>query len=84
MEELPIEETKADKELEQPTVETPKSIAAMKTQWAKFQNLTAKNASDNLWLIGMKYFLKGIMVLILILLSPIFLLVMTITILATG
>ena len=64
---------------EEPTVEQPKQITFLKTQWKKYQNLTAKSTEDNLWIIGFKFFLKGIMVLILILLSPFILLILMIT-----
>jgi len=62
-----------EKEVEPKSINASKSIALIKANWAKFQNFTTKEASDNLWIIGFKLFLKGIMVLILILLSPLIL-----------
>lgn len=79
MEESPNDEEAIEKTIEKPTVEQPKFVAFMKAKWVSFQKFTAKDASDNLWLVGFKLFLKGIMVLILILLSPfiLFILIMS-------
>jgi hypothetical protein len=81
MEELPNDKEAVEETIEKVTIEQPKSIAFMKAKWASFQNLTAKDASDNLWLIGFKFFLKGIMVLILILMSPFILFIITVSLL---
>lgn len=81
MEESPNDKETVEKTAEKTTVEVPKSIAFMKAKWASFQNLTAKDTSDNLWLIGFKLFLKGIMVLILILMSPFILFIITVSLL---
>lgn len=62
-----------EKEVEPKTINESKTIALIKANWTKFQNFTTKEASDNLWVIGFKLCLKGIMVLILILLSPLIL-----------
>jgi hypothetical protein len=69
---------------EKETFETPASVAFMKRQYAKFQGITAKNISDNLWIIGLKWFLKGIMVLILIIMSPFILFVIIFSLLIAG
>lgn len=76
MKELPTEKNKVTESLEESKNKTPKSIAVIKTQWLNFQNLTAKKASDSLFLIGFKLFLKAIMVLILILMSPFILVIL--------
>jgi hypothetical protein len=84
MEELPKKEEQVEQVGEEPTIEQPKQIAFLKKQWKKYQNLTAKSVEDNLWIIGMKFFLKGIMVLILILMSPFILVILMFTLLAAG
>lgn len=66
------------------TFETPASVAFMKRQYAKFQKLTSKNISDNVWIIGLKWLLKGIMVLILIVMSPFILFVIIFSLLIAG
>jgi hypothetical protein len=37
---------------------------------AYLKGLTSKKETDNVWVLGVKYFFKGLMILILILLSP--------------
>lgn len=66
------------------TFETPASLTWMKAQYAKFQALTAKDISDNMWLIGLKFLLKGIMVFILILMSPFILFFIVFSLLIAG
>ena len=64
--------------------EEPSSVTWFKKQYTRFQALTAKEVSDNIWLIGLKLLLKGIMILILIILSPFILLILGFTLLAAG
>lgn len=64
--------------------ETPASVAWMKRQYGKFERLTAKNISDNLWIIGLKWFLKGMMVFILILMSPFILFAIIFSLILAG
>jgi hypothetical protein len=66
------------------TFETPASVAFMKGQYAKFQQLTAGNILDNIWIVGLKWFLKGIMVLILIIMSPFILIVLLFSLMIAG
>ena len=37
---------------------------------AYLKGLTSKKETDSVWILGIKYFFKGLMILILILLSP--------------
>jgi hypothetical protein len=69
---------------DKPTFETPASVAFMKRQYAKFEKLTAKNISDNVWIIGFKWFLKGMMVFILILMSPFILFAIIFSLILAG
>ena len=55
---------KKDEKPKHPVVEKIKQITAF------FQELTSKEETDNIWVLGVKYFFKGILILILILLSP--------------
>lgn len=71
-------------EKEKPNFETPASVAWMKRQYARFQTITAKDVSDNMWLIGLKLFLKGIMILILIIMSPFILFVIMFSLMVAG
>jgi|GEM_PF-4616622 hypothetical protein len=64
--------------------EAPASITWMKQRYAKIQGLTTQKISDNLWVIGLKWFLKGIMVLILILISPFILIVLLFSLMIAG
>ena len=57
-------EVKEDEKPKHPVVEKIKGITAF------FQALTSKGETDNMWVLGIKYFFKGIIILILILLSP--------------
>jgi hypothetical protein len=71
----PEEEPKVTEENQS---ETPLEIAStgvasvdwMKAKWAKFQSYTKKQASDSIWLLGVKLFFQAIGILILIILSP--------------
>lgn len=59
------------------------------TDWIKrqirfFKDLTAKKEEDNLWLTGIKYFFQGIMVLVLIALSPFALIAIIISAMVAG
>ena len=56
----------------------------MKRQIQFFKTLTAKKEEDNIWLTGIKYFFQGIMVLVLIALSPFALIAIIISVLVTG
>ena len=71
-------------EIVQEDFETPASVTWMKQQYAKIQGLTTQNISDNLWIIGLKWFFKGIMVLILILMSPFILVVLLFSLMVAG
>lgn len=64
--------------------EEPAAITWLKEQYSYFQSLTAKNVSDNMWLIGFKFFLKAIMVLILIIMSPFILFFILFSLLIAG
>ena len=64
--------------------ETPAAITWLRRQYAKFQGFTTKSVSDNLWVIGLKLFLKGIMVLILIIMSPFILFVIIFSLMIAG
>lgn len=64
--------------------EEPASITWLKVQYNRLQALTTKDVSDNVWLIVLKYVLKGIMILILIILSPFILMILLFTLLAAG
>lgn len=64
--------------------EGPASVTWMKQRYAKIQGLTTQKISDNLWVIGLKWFLKGIMVLILILISPFILIVLLFSLMIAG
>lgn len=82
------EQEKISKEL--PEIEseeifqTPPSVTWMKQKYAKFQQLTSKNISDNLWIIALKWILKGIMVFILIIMSPFILFVILFSLMIAG
>lgn len=84
MEGLPKKEEEKEGIIEKPTVEDPKQIAFLKKQWKKYENLTAKDIGDNLWIIGLKFLLKGVMVFILILLSPFILMILIFTLLVAA
>ena len=47
-----------------------KTVNWLKKQYKYYQKFTQKGISDSVWLIALKYLIKGIMVLILIILSP--------------
>lgn len=64
--------------------EEPKSVTWLKRQYQHIQSLTAKDVSDNIWLIALKLLLKGIMIIILIALSPFVLIILMFTLLAAG
>lgn len=46
------------------------SVDWMKDKWTEFQSYTKKQASDSIWLLGIKLFFQAIGILILIILSP--------------
>jgi hypothetical protein len=64
--------------------EGPASVTWMKRQYTKIQGLTTQKISDNLWVIGLKWFLKGVMVLILILMSPFILIILLFSLMIAG
>lgn len=64
--------------------EVPTSVTWLKRQYAKIQGLTTQKISDNLWIIGLKWFLKGIVVLILILMSPFILIILLFSLMIAG
>ena len=47
-----------------------KAVNWLKKQYQYYQKFTQKGISDSVWLIALKYLIKGMMVLILIILSP--------------
>lgn len=83
-EELPNKTPETQLKEENEGFEVPASITWMKSQYAKFQKLTTKDVSDNVWLIGLKFFLKGIMVLILIIMSPFILFMIVFSLMIAG
>lgn len=46
------------------------SVDWLTEKWSKFQTYTKKQASDSIWLLGVKLFFQAIGILILIILSP--------------
>ena len=46
------------------------AINWLKKQYQHYQKFTQRGIADSVWLIALKYLIKGMMVLILILLSP--------------
>ncbi len=64
--------------------EIPVSIHWLQRQYTDYQQLTTQKISDNLWIIGLKWFLKGIMILILIIMSPFILLVIIFSLFMAG
>ena len=79
-----IEQHENSPEKEKPDFETPALVTWMKEQYRKFQELTAKDVSDNVWLIGLKFLFKGIMVLILIIMSPFILFMIIFSLMIAG
>ncbi|MFK7951075.1 MAG: hypothetical protein AB8G11_26075 [Saprospiraceae bacterium] len=67
-----------------PDFEEPASITWLKEQYNRIQTLTAKNISDNIWLIALKFIIKGFMILILIILSPFILFFLLLSLLIAG
>jgi hypothetical protein len=49
-----------------------------------FQALTAQKATDNIWIIGIKYFLQGLMVLVLLALSPFAIFAILVSVIMAG
>lgn len=64
--------------------EEPASITWLKEQYNYFEAITTKDRSDNIWLIALKFLLKGIMILILIILSPFILFIIIFSLLVAG
>lgn len=64
--------------------EEPTSVSWLKNQYRRFQELTAKDVSDNVWLIALKFAMKGFMILILIILSPFILFFLLLSLLVAG
>lgn len=59
------------------------------TEWIKakitfFKNLTKTRVEDSLWLTGIKYFFQGLMILLLILMSPFALVAIILSALMAG
>ncbi|MGB0861592.1 MAG: hypothetical protein ACPGXZ_01690 [Saprospiraceae bacterium] len=60
------------------------SVDWINAKWEKLQSYTKKQASDNIWVLGVKLFFQAIGILILIILSPFVLLGMMIALLVAG
>jgi hypothetical protein len=49
---------------------TDPTVLKIKEKYDKYKSITERKATDNLWLAGLKLFLHGLVILLLILLSP--------------
>ncbi len=74
-------EQENQEEVEQVTHPT---VELIKAKWQKIYGLTKNGDEDKLWMLAVKLFFKGILFLLLIMLSPIAFLAIMISLLVAG